>query len=74
MLPGHYRCGIGRKLFELAKTRSPAQLHLYTFPRNVRARAFYEAQGFRIVNMNDGARNEEKEPDICYEWVPKAES
>jgi GNAT superfamily N-acetyltransferase len=74
VLPGHYRGGVGRKLLDLAKTRSPARLHLYTFQRNVRARAFYEAQGFRIIDMNDGARNEEKEPDICFEWTPTAES
>ena len=74
VLPGHYRNGVGRKLLDLAKTRSPARLHLYTFQRNVRARAFYEAQGFRIIDLNDGARNEEKEPDICYEWTPTEES
>jgi ribosomal protein S18 acetylase RimI-like enzyme len=74
VLPEHYRSGIGRKLLDLAKTRSPVRLHLYTFQRNVRARAFYEAQGFRIIDMNDGTRNEEKEPDIGYEWTPTQES
>lgn len=74
VLPGHYRSGVGRKLLDLAKTRSPARLHLYTFQRNLRARAFYEAQGFRIIDMNDGARNEEREPDICYEWTPTEET
>jgi ribosomal protein S18 acetylase RimI-like enzyme len=74
VLPGYYRSGIGRKLLDLAKTRSSARLHLYTFQRNSRARAFYEAQGFRIIDRNDGARNEEREPDILYEWTPSAES
>jgi GNAT superfamily N-acetyltransferase len=69
VLPGYYRCGVGRKLLDLAKTRSPAQLFLYTFQRNDRARVFYESQGFRIIDMTNGLRNEEQEPDICYEWT-----
>ena len=73
VLPGHYRRGIGRKLLDLAKTRRPARLRLYTFQRNFGARAFYEAHGFRILEMNDGTRNEENEPDICYEWTPTAQ-
>ena len=70
VLPGYYRCGVGRKLLDLAKARSPGRLLLYTFQRNGRARAFYESQGFRIIDMTDGLRNEEKEPDIRYEWSP----
>jgi len=70
VLPGHYRYGIGRQLLELAKKRSPERLYLYTFQRNARARVFYEAQGFRIVDTSDGSRNEENEPDIRYEWTP----
>ena len=57
VLPGHYRSGVGRKLLDIAKTRSPARLHLYTFQRNVRARSFYEAEGFRIIDVSDGAHN-----------------
>jgi len=72
VLPGHYRCGVGRKLLDLAKTRSPTRLSLYTFQRNGRARVFYESQGFRIIDMTDGSRNEEKEPDIHYEWAATA--
>jgi len=44
-------------------------LHLFTFQRNARARAFYEAHGFRLVDLSDGARNEEGEPDARYDWV-----
>ena len=72
VLPGYYRRGVGRKLLDLAKARSPSRLLLYTFQRNRRARAFYESQGFRIIDMTDGLRNEEKEPDIRYEWTPVA--
>jgi GNAT superfamily N-acetyltransferase len=68
LLPGHYRRGIGSLLLAKAKERSPGRLHLFTFQRNERARAFYEAHGFRIVGLNDGSRNGEGEPDVLYEW------
>jgi aspartate racemase len=68
LLPGWYRHGIGSRLLAKAKARSPGGLHLYTFQRNTRARAFYEKHGFVIDNMNDGSRNEENEPDIHYIW------
>lgn len=67
--PGHYRRGIGSMLLAKAKYRSPGRLHLFTFERNTTARAFYEARGFRIVDRNDGSRNEEGEPDLLYEWA-----
>lgn len=69
VLPGNYRRGIGRTLLDLAKTRRPNQLYLYTFQRNTSARAFYETQGFQIIDISDGTRNEETEPDIYYRWT-----
>ena len=69
LLPGWYRAGIGSRLLAVAKAASPARLHLYTFQINARARAFYESHGFRAVRFGDGSFNEEKEPDILYEWV-----
>jgi GNAT superfamily N-acetyltransferase len=69
LLPGHYRRGIGSMLLAQAKALSSGQLRLFTFRRNERARAFYEAHGFRIVDLNDGSRNEEGEPDVLYEWT-----
>lgn len=70
LLPGHYRQGIGSRLLRQAKERNPEKLRLFSFQRNERARVFYEAHGFRIVDLNDGSRNEEGEPDIQYEWRP----
>lgn len=67
--PGHYRQGIGSRLLALAKRESPGRLRLYTFQRNARARAFYEAHGFWVVDINNGSRNEEREPDVQYEWT-----
>lgn len=72
--PGQHRHGIGRMLLDWAKVRSPHRLCLYTFQRNERARVFYESQGFCAITVTDGARNEEKEPDILYEWLPTGQS
>jgi ribosomal protein S18 acetylase RimI-like enzyme len=74
VLPGNYRRGIGTTLLNLAKARRPNRLYLYTFQRNTSARAFYETQGFRIIDTSDGARNEETEPDIRYQWTAPATS
>jgi len=67
--PGWYGRGIGSVLLERAKELSAGRLRLFTFQRNARARAFYEARGFAVVDLNDGSRNEEREPDVLYEWV-----
>ena len=68
LLPGQLRRGIGSLLLAKARERSPERLHLFTFQRNTAARAFYERHGFRLVDLNDGDRNEEGEPDALYEW------
>lgn len=68
LLPGHFRRGIGSLLLAKARERSPDGLSLFTFQRNTAARAFYERHGFRLVDLNDGTRNEEGEPDALYEW------
>jgi GNAT superfamily N-acetyltransferase len=60
--------GIGRRLLDLAKERSPGELQLWTFQVNTRARRFYEINGMTIAEMTDGAGNEEREPDIRYVW------
>ena len=60
---GHWQRGIGRRLLDLAKERSPSLLELWTFQVNQRAVDFYLANGFAIVESTDGANNEEREPD-----------
>ncbi|MDT5008734.1 MAG: hypothetical protein QOH57_351 [Mycobacterium sp.] len=60
--------GLGSRLIELAKSRRPAGLQLWTFVTNVKARRFYERHGFAVVEMTDGRGNEEKEPDIRLVW------
>ncbi|WP_449257068.1 GNAT family N-acetyltransferase [Bosea sp. (in: a-proteobacteria)] len=68
LLPGQFRRGIGSTLLARVKERSPGRLSLFTFQRNLAARAFYEHHGFRLVTLNDGSRNEESEPDALYAW------
>ncbi|MGL9617283.1 GNAT family N-acetyltransferase [Bradyrhizobium sp. U531] len=60
--------GAGTQLLDVAKHASD-RLELWTFQRNAPARRFYEARGFAPVEQTDGARNEEKEPDVRYLWA-----
>ena len=66
--PGWYDRQIGTQLLDMAKQERPDGLRLYCFQCNARARAFYEARGFVMQRMTDGADNEEREPDIEYAW------
>lgn len=59
--------GVGVALLDHAKTKT-AQLDLWCFEDNHRARAFYEAQGFKLVRTTDGD-NEEGLPDRLYHWA-----
>ena len=63
--------GIGRRLLDLAKERSPEELTLYTFQVNDRARRFYERNGFVVAELGDGSGNEEGQPDVRYVWRPR---
>ena len=62
--------GIGRRLLDVARERSPDGLRLYTFQVNARARRFYERNGFVAEWFGDGAANEEGQPDVRYVWRP----
>jgi GNAT superfamily N-acetyltransferase len=62
--------GIGRRLLEVARERSPDGLTLYTFQVNARARRFYERNGFVAEWFGDGSANEEGQPDVRYVWRP----
>ncbi len=65
--PDHQGQGIGPAL--LAKALEDGQTkQLWAFQQNARARRFYEARGFVAVEFTDGAGNEEKTPDVRYEW------
>ncbi|MCX4701640.1 GNAT family N-acetyltransferase [Streptomyces sp. NBC_01373] len=62
--------GIGDRFVALAKERSPQGLSLWTFQVNKPAHRFYERHGFVAVEYTDGSGNEEREPDVRYEWRP----
>jgi ribosomal protein S18 acetylase RimI-like enzyme len=60
--------GIGSALFRHATERRPDGFRFWVFQQNERARRFYEAHGCRPLEFTDGAHNEEKMPDVRYEW------
>ena len=72
--PAYQGRGIGDTLLAMAKEVRPDGLMLWTFQRNARARQFYEARGFVAEELTDGSRNEEREPDALYRWLPSASS
>jgi GNAT superfamily N-acetyltransferase len=60
--------GIGSALLDHAKARRPGGFTLWTFQQNDGARRFYERHGLRAIELTDGEGNEEKMPDVRYEW------
>jgi GNAT superfamily N-acetyltransferase len=71
LLPAFQGQGIGPRLLARAMADGQAK-QLWTFQQNARARKFYEDRGFVAVEFTDGEGNEEKTPDVRYEWRPKA--
>ncbi len=69
--PRDQRTGVGLALLERAKALSPKGLKLYTHQSNVRARAFYESQGFEAIAFGISPPPE-NEPDVTYAWAPGA--
>ena len=70
LLPAWLERGIGTRLLDLARSELRPPIRLYTFQCNERARCFYERRGFNAIAFGDGSGNEEKCPDILYEWRP----
>src|SRR5262245_61068076 len=69
--PAWVRKSIGTRLLDLARRELPPPIRLYTFQCNTSARAFYEHHGFAAIAFGDGTGNEEKCPDVLYEWRPE---
>lgn len=69
VLPPFQGRGAGAALLACAM-RTGKPLRLWTFQKNAGARRFYETHGFRALEQTDGSRNEEREPDVLYEWRP----
>jgi ribosomal protein S18 acetylase RimI-like enzyme len=72
LLPEWVDRGIGSRLLRLALSQLPPPVRLYTFQCNERARRFYESRGFEEIVFGDGSGNEERCPDILYEWNGQA--
>lgn len=65
--PERQGVGLGTSLLDQAKA-AQKRLRLWTFQRNDGARNFYESHGFVQIDITDGSGNEEREPDVLYEW------
>jgi GNAT superfamily N-acetyltransferase len=68
--PEAQRQGVGSALFARVQEERPAGFQFWVFRDNTRARRFYEARGCRLLRETDGAANEERTPDVLYEWGP----
>ena len=68
--PDEIGTGVGHALFEHVQTLRPDGFDFWVFQQNERARRFYEAHGAVAVEFTDGSANEEKTPDVRYEWRP----
>jgi putative acetyltransferase len=66
--PDRIGTGAGALLIARAQAERP-RLRLWCFQANEGARLFYERHGFRAVRFTDGAENDEKMPDMLYEWT-----
>jgi GNAT superfamily N-acetyltransferase len=64
--------GIGSELLDHAKQRRPGGFTLWTFQQNEDARRFYDRHELAAIQFTDGEGNEEKMPDVRYEWKPSA--
>jgi GNAT superfamily N-acetyltransferase len=68
VVPACVGMGLGSRLIQLAKSRRPAGLQLWTFASNTAAQRFYHRHGFVVAETTDGFDNEEKAPDIRFVW------
>jgi len=68
VLPGYENQGIGTQLLRFAHDSVKRPIRLFTFQQNTGARRFYERHGYRAVALSDGQSNEEKCPDVLYEF------
>jgi putative acetyltransferase len=62
--------GHGSRLFSEAQRARPSGFEFWVFQANERARGFYERRGCVAVEFTDGSGNDEKTPDVRYEWKP----
>jgi ribosomal protein S18 acetylase RimI-like enzyme len=68
VFPQAQRQGVGTLLLRSAREASPGELRLFTFKRNVAARAFYAKHGFAPLAFGISPAPE-SEPDVELRWV-----
>ncbi len=66
--PGCTGRGLGARLLEAAHAMLEPPIRLHTSQENAGARRFYERHGYVAVAFADGSGNEERCPDVLYEW------
>lgn len=59
----------GSRLLAHALQTLPLPIRLYTFQANSGARRFYVRHGFVAIELSDGQNNEERCPDVLYEFA-----
>ena len=59
--------GVGAALLDHAKSNT-ARLEAWTFQANICARRFYSREGFVEAYLTDGAKNDERLPDVRLIW------
>lgn len=64
--------GIGSQFLERAKQELGPVIRLYTLQANTGSRRFYERHGFQPIAFSDGHNNEERCPDVLYEFTRHA--
>ncbi len=65
--PDYQNQGLGRLLLDYARQLSPDHIWLYTLEINMRAREFYERNGFTAEKFGVSPPPE-SEPDVEYHW------
>lgn len=68
--PDAQNASAGSTLLSLVKTQRPGGFQFWAFQKNTGARRFYTRHGCREVEWTDGEGNEEREPDVRFEWSP----
>ena len=70
ILPSFQNKGIGKRLLDEAKLKSPKGISLMVFEDNKDAMKFYEREGFLLVEKRNQGQttNEEHLPDRKYSW------
>lgn len=65
--PARHGQGIGRALIDIAK-RDQADLQLWTYQANLRARSVYEAAGFVAEEYGVDPEHADRVPNVRYRW------